>query len=92
MRQIDDKELLMSIWGLYTSMENVQLFFDMCFQMQREEATKEAYLKAEGKQIIIPMKIYYSSGFPYGMMQDCKIMSEKIKETITKLEESKIFK
>ena len=92
MRQIDDKELLISIWGLYSYMENAQLFFEICFQMQREEATKEAYLKAEGKQIIMPMKIYYSSGFPYGMAQDCKDMSENIKQTLSKLEASKISK
>jgi len=55
MRQVDDKELLMAIWQVYSKMENVQLFLDMCFQIKREESMAENQSKANGKSVIVPM-------------------------------------
>ena len=92
MRQMGDKELLMYIWGIYGKMEDVQIFFDLCFQIKREESMKELQLRAEGKTIIIPMKIFYRNSFSHEMVRNCMETSERLKETLSKLEESKLFK
>ena len=92
MLQVEDKKLLMFIWGVYSEMENVQSFLDMCFQRKNEESTKEWYLKADGKPVAVPMQFFYSSSLPYAMVRNCEQVSEMIRETISKLEESKILK
>ena len=92
MSQVDNKELLMSIWGVYGYMENIQLFLDMCFQRKGEEVTKEWYLRKEGKQIIVPMQFFYSTDLPHQMALNCERVSEKIKEVVSKLEKTKIDK
>ena len=92
MRQMGDKGLLMYVWEIYSKMENVQSFLDMCIQIKREERLKEVQLWAEGKKIIVPMKIFYSDSYIHEMLRECKDMSERIKQTISILEASKIFK
>ena len=92
MRQINDKELLMSIWGTYAYMENVQLFIEMGFQRKREESMIAWQLSLYGKSNIVPMQLFYSADLPYQMVQQCKDMAERIRETVSKLEESKMVK
>ena len=92
MRKVDDKELMISISGTYIAMENVQIFLDMCFQRKAEESTRDWYQIAEGKHIVIPMKLFYSQDLPYHMAQNCTLTSELIKETLSKLEQTKMLK
>ena len=92
MRQIVDKELLMSICGTYSKMENVQLLLDLCYQRKGEEATREFYLRVDGKQITMPMKLFYSYDLPEWMEKNCMQAAEMIRETLSKLEESKMIK
>ena len=92
MRFVDDKELLLSISGVYIAMENTQKFLDMCFQRKAEEFTKEWYQMKEGKNITIPMQFFYCYDLPLAMMQTCKDMTELINETLSKLMEVKIIK
>ena len=89
MRQIVDKELLMSICGTYDKMENVQLLLNLCYQRKGEEATREWYLKADGKRIAVPMKFFYGYDLPSWMEQNCRQASKTIRETLLKLEKSK---
>ena len=88
MRQVNDKELLESIWGAYTKIEDTMRFLDLGFQIKREEAMKEGQLWAEGKPIAVSMLIFYSTGYPYDMVFRCKSTSETLKETISKLEKA----
>lgn len=92
MRQMIDKNLLVSISGTYNTMENVQIFLDMCFQQKREESTREWNQRAEGKSITIPMQRFYSNDLPHAMVRQCAEMSELIKETLSKLEQTKMVK
>ena len=92
MRQVVDKELLMSIWGAYSRMESTQQFLDMCFQIKREEVMKEVQLIMAGKPSTVPIQTFYVMALPNDMVHLCKQMSERIKETLSKLEQSKILK
>jgi choline kinase len=92
MRLLIDKELLIYISGTYNTMENIQIFLDMCFQYKREESTREWYLQADGKHITIPMRRFYSGDLPFHMARNCAEMSELIKETLSKLEKTQMIK
>ena len=92
MRNMGNKEELVSIWEVYNRMENTQQFLDLCFQIKREESMKETQLQADGKRIAVPMKTFYNNTFSQEMVQKCEEASEMIKETILKLEKSKIIK
>jgi len=88
MRQMNNKELLKTIWGAYTKMENTQIYLDMSFQTRKEEAMKYMQLIAEGKPIDVPMQIFFSTDLPYTMVDECRQASETLKETISKLEKA----
>ena len=92
MNQMDDKELLFSISRVYRTMEELQIFIEMCFQQKREEVMRERDLKAEGKQIIIPMQWFYSNDLPDHMAKNCAEVSDLINKTLLKLEQSKMVK
>ena len=89
MRHVVDKGLLICLSRTYNQMENIQSFLDMCFQRKAEEATRYWYQKAEGKHIVIPMQLFYSHDLPDHMAQNCAMTSELIKETLSKLEQTK---
>ena len=85
LRNMDNKEKLVSIWEVYKKMENTQQFLDLCFQLKREERQKENILKADGKLIIIPVKIFYSDSYVYEMVRICEETSKVIKEVLANL-------
>jgi len=89
MSQVDDKELLMSIWKTYSNMEFVQRYIDLSLQIKREEVMKEVQLRMDGKQITVPTKIFYLSGWSYDMVYNCMATSKMLRETISQLEKSK---
>ena len=91
-RQMNDNELLLSISEVYNKMEELQTFLDMCFQQKREAVMREWYQQVEGKHITLPMLFFYKSDLPYHMAQDCAEMSELIKKTLSKLEQTKMVK
>ena len=80
MRQVNDKELLESIWRAYNKLEDTKQFLNMCFQIKKEERMKEEQLVVEGKLISVPMQIFYKIGLVYDMEQRCKQTSEILKE------------
>ena len=87
LRQIKDKELLLSIWDSYSHMEYVIHNIQAFFQQKKEENRKESQLIREGKTVEIPMLSVYETGeWPQMMVDICKEASEKLKTTITKLE------
>ena len=90
MRQIKDKELLMSIWEIYAIIESAKLNIDRYFRIKEEEVMKSRQLVADGKTPDVPMQVFYSSGIPYEMLRWSRQTSEAIKETLSKFEEAKI--
>ena len=92
MRQIKDKELLLSLWKAYTKIEDTKLNLDKAFQTKGEEVMKWLQLMAVENRMGIPMQIFYCADLPLAMVQWCEQTSETIKETLSKLEEAKIVK
>ena len=86
MRNMKDKEKLVSILEVYRRIENTQQFLDLCFQIKREESMKKAQLRFDGQQIAIPMQLFYRNTYSYEMVRQCKEASELIKEVLAKLE------
>jgi len=90
MRQLKNKELLLSIWNTYVFLEEFKVMLDSAFQEKAEEAKRELpLLFTEGKLNAIPMLLFYTSENPYAMIGWCKITSETVKGTRLKLEKQK---
>ena len=92
MRQLDDKELLTEIWGIYIQMEDVQHFIDMCFQRKREESMIVWQRSLDGKPNTVPMQNFFSSDSPFHMVFRSEQVAKAIRHTISKLEASKLIK
>ena len=91
-RQMKNKELLLSVLDTYTKIEEVKVNIDQCFKKKEDESNKENQWLAEGKQIDIPMKIFYSiDDAPLRMVIWCEELAEEIKETVSKMEDAKIL-
>ena len=92
MRQLDNKELLTEIWGIYIQMENVQHFIEMCFQRKGEESMIVWQRSLDGKPNTVPMQNFFSSDLPYQMVRQNNQVAKAIRHTISKLEVSKFVK
>ena len=92
MRQIENKELLQDIWGVYSKIEIARLNLDKSFQRKEEDVDKEIELGEEGKTIDVPMRKFHTHGIPYAMVNMCKETSEAIKKTLSKFEKAGIGK
>lgn len=80
MQQVADQELLMYIWEAYTQIEGTIRNIDNIFSIKQEEAMKENALRAEGKSINVPMRIFYSTDLSYSIREACRHTSEAIKD------------
>jgi hypothetical protein len=92
MRQIEDKELLLSLWKVYHLMESTQNLIDDCLQYKKEIGMMDIQRIDDGKQIVVRMNWFYINDVPLDMKQDCEAAAEFIRETVSKLENSKIVK
>jgi hypothetical protein len=92
MRQIDDKELLLSIWKVYHLMKCTQNEIDDHLRYKRELGMNFLQRVDNGEQVVAPIKWFYRNGIPQMMVDHCEYAAEFIRETISKLEQSKIVK
>lgn len=92
MRQIDDKELLLSIWKVYHQMKSTQNEIDALLQYKKELGMSFLQRIDNGEQVVIPIKWFYINGTPQIMVNYCENTAVFIKEAISKLENSKIVK
>lgn len=90
MRLIDDKELLLSIWKAYTSLERLEYSFTENFKWKIEEIKSEMSNVSqilEGEKLKnIPMRNFYTTPLPNSMLQDCRNILVLLKKTVSKLE------
>ena len=86
MRQVDDKELLLSIWQVYHLMRNVQNFIDDLLQYKKEVSMNEP------RDEVVRVGRFYINDVPKWMQMNCKYAAEFIRETVSNLEKSKIVK
>jgi len=92
MRQIDDKELLLSIWRVYHLMGSTQKYIDAQLQYKREEGMRERQMIDDGKVIVGRQRWFYINYVPLLMKKYCESTMEFIRETVSELEKSKIIK
>ena len=92
MRQVDDKELLLSIWKVYHLMKCTQNEIDDNLQYKRELGMNYLQRLDNGEHVVVPIKWFYINNVPQIMVNNCYNTSEIIRETISKLEKSKIVK
>ena len=92
MRHIKDKELLLSIWDAYKQVETVKHSIENSFQRKQEVAMRDEILLAEGKQVVVPMQIYYKFDSSITIVWACQNASKTLRETVSKLKESKLVK
>ena len=86
MRLMNDKELLVSIWEAYRSLDGLKLSTEKCYQIKLDESNKEDELRMEGKPVAVPMYNFYNSSLPYEMLQNCEKVSRDLREITDKLE------
>jgi len=92
MGHIDDKELLLTIWRVYHIMKSSQNEIDYCLQYKKELGMDFLKKIDNGEKVIVPIKWFYINDVPQFMVNNCENTAEIIKETISKLEKSKIVK
>ena len=92
MPQIKDKELLLFIWEAYTRVEYTKHNIEDVFQIKKEVLMRDEILLAEGKPVVVPAQIFYSTDYSWGLVTKCQYTSELLKETLSKLKESKLVK
>ena len=89
MRLVDSKELLLSIWDVYTSINILKELLDLGFQMKYDEIKKLAALVKQGKMEDAPMRDFFTdSNITHSMLEESEKTLRMIKELISKLEES----
>jgi hypothetical protein len=90
MRQIADKELLLSLWKVYHLMKSTQNEIDDLLQYKKELGMSMLQRTDDGKQVVVPLKWFYINEAPRFMVNYCENTAEFIRETILKLESSEI--
>jgi len=90
MPQVDDKELLMSIWKAYHLMKTTQNMIDGCLLIQKEVVMADLQRFDNGEQIVMQMRLFYVNEVPLQMVDACESIAEFTRETISKLEKSRI--
>ena len=89
MRLVDSKELLLSIWDVYTSINILKELLDLGFQMKYDEMKKLATLVKQEKMEDAPMRDFFTdSNITHSMLEESEKTLRMIKELISKLEES----
>jgi len=92
MRLMDDKELLLSIWKVYQLMKNTQSRIDDHLRYKRELSMDFRQRTDNGEDVVVPISWFYMNNVPLMMVRDCEDASSFIRETISKLEQSKIVR
>ena len=92
MRQVKDKKLLLSIWEAYTQIEYTKNLISFGFQEKAAEFVRDELSLAEGKQVTVPMQMFYKYETPFAIVMSCRETSQAIRRALSKLKESKLVK
>jgi hypothetical protein len=88
MRLMENKELLLSIWKTYTSLDEIKDINAMGYQFKFEEIKKELQMSQEERLKKIPMYTFYTqTGWPLAFHRLWGESVEMLKETIKQIEE-----
>ena len=92
MQQINDKELLLSVWKVYHQMKNTQKSIDSKMEYKKEVLTDDRKRISDGEQIKARALWFYINNVPKNMVQECEGTAYFIKQTVSKIENSKYIK
>jgi len=92
MRFVEDKELLLSIWDVYGSIDELNQYLDMSYQEKRGDIKKEALSTEFGKLKMkdVPMRYFYTTNIPTEMLRMSEETLKQSKEMVLKLESTKL--
>lgn len=91
MRFITDKEMLQSIWSVYSDLKRFDAWICKYYDEKLEEVRKDNRMEVYGKSAAIPMYDFYMSysgkgEIEYNIVRNCKGISADITETLRLLE------
>jgi hypothetical protein len=95
MRLIDDKELLLSIWNVYTSIVSLNETLKWHFDTKWRYMEKDLIFVENGMFDLsklaneTPMYFFYNIGLSSSVLNDCERALEYTKETVSKMEKRK---
>ena len=86
MRLMRDKELLESIWKVYTCLETLKLNFDEYYKLKIDECLKENQQLIDEKHSELPILYnFYTLYADFGILENSREGLEILKETVSKL-------
>ncbi|MDR2972507.1 MAG: hypothetical protein LBU83_11365 [Bacteroidales bacterium] len=92
MRLMNNKELLLSIWDVYTELADLKDFFDWYDKTKTDDMIKEvsSVIVVKNKELdfnksIIPMYNFYLIGLPENVPKECGKVMTKAKELVERL-------
>jgi len=89
MRLMDDKELLLSIWKVYSHLDILTSTFQEASKWKIDEIKQEMLIRSqEGRLRDIFMYNYYTTPWPRNLLYDSEVTLEMLRETVRKLEEA----
>lgn len=87
MRLVEDKQLLLSLWDVYSDLEDRKISSEFLFNQSWEEMMRELTLKVDGQPIKFASQYkFYVAGFHYSLLRDYKESLEKVREFVLILE------
>ena len=95
MRLVTDKDLLLSIWDVYTDLIELKTFIDWCHQVKWEDLKKELSMIEQGTMNLKapPMYAFYCyTDIPHSLLRGCEDDLKKSREMLLKFEEMKMMK
>ena len=88
MRLMNDKELLLSIWDIYSGLSEIKTMLDLYMNMRLEDMKKEKDWSLTEKLKNIPMYNFYITEAPYNMQYACEEGSRGVNEVLLMLDKT----
>ena len=88
MRLMNDKELLLSIWDIYSGLSEIKTILDLYMDMRLEDMKKEKDWSVTEKLKNIPMYNFYMTEAPYNMQYACDEGSRGVNEILLMLDKA----
>ena len=88
MRLLNDKELLLSIWDIYSDLSEIKKILDLYMDMRMEDMKKEKDWSVTEKLKNIPMYNFYITEAPYNMQYACEEGSRGVNGVLLMLDKA----
>ena len=88
MRFLNDKELLLAIWGTYSGLSEIKKILDIYIDMKLEDMKKEKDWSITERQKNIPMYNFYITGASDNMLYVCEQGSKGLNEILLMLDKA----